>query len=197
MLIRRVRRHRLMTQSQLAEALQVSQGTVSRWEAGQFEPELRYQTILRDFLRANRPELETRLVQSTLRSPFHVALGELDGRLLAVSARLQRLLEIEVSPQKPYLHAPERMSPGARKVLAREDLGAWIFDVASISFISGITAPSGRRYAIREVMTPFLLDGTRTVLRAELEPLGNDIADDSLFQDDPPIEVIYLDDMTD
>jgi transcriptional regulator with XRE-family HTH domain len=195
MLIRRVRRHRLMTQSELATALQVSQGTVSRWEAGQFEPELRYQTILRDFLRANRPDLETRLLQSVRRSPFHVALAELDARLIAVSPRLQRLLEIEVSPDNPYDYGLQRMSPGARKVLAREDLRAWIFDVASISFISGITTPSGARYAMREVVTPFLLEGTHTVLRAELELLGEDIEDSSLFEDEPPIEVVYLDEM--
>lgn len=194
-LIRRVRRHRLMTQAELAAALNVSQGTVSRWEAGQFEPELRYQTMLRDFLRANRPELETRMVQSVWRALGNVCLMESDGTIVAASPKMRKLLEFEAEPDNPSAVPLERRSPGARKVLTREDSAAWMFEVASISFLSGVVTPSGQRVAMRQLWTPFLLEGARTVIRKEVEPLAGQIHDDSLFQEDPPIEVTFLDEL--
>lgn len=193
-LIRRVRRHKLMTQSDLAAALDVSQGTVSRWESGLFEPELRYQSLLRDFLRENRPDLETRMIHAVQRSLFPVTLAGTDHTLLAASQRFQKLMEIEVPPDKPVRIDGTRLSPGARRILERDELAGWLYDVAYISFLTGIVTPSGQRFAARELWTPFLLEGARLVVRIELEPLNGGADDPSLFEDDPPIEVVYLGD---
>lgn len=72
-----VRRYRLrhgLTQQRLAEILQISQRTVSRWERGEDAPSLAQQKILRDLTREPNTCLSARLPQAVAHCPMPRAL---------------------------------------------------------------------------------------------------------------------------
>jgi len=57
-LIRYIREKQLLTQSDLAEILDVSFTTISRWEAGKFEPTMKLKRKIVEYCKDNNIKLE-------------------------------------------------------------------------------------------------------------------------------------------
>lgn len=57
-LIKKIRESLLLTQTELAEMLQVSFATINRWENGHHEPTIKQKRALRDFCKKKRIHFE-------------------------------------------------------------------------------------------------------------------------------------------
>ena len=90
--LRRVRVSSGLTQSDLADMLSVDQATISRWERGAQMPDGAMQNRLRDLLFRGRAISDARLVHFVRSSLSLMALISAEGKLVAVSEGLRRLM---------------------------------------------------------------------------------------------------------
>ncbi len=74
-----------LTQQAFAELLQVSQATVSRWEAGRVQPDGATRRRIHDIIRQRGGLIDAPLLSMIRRTPAPAALFDLDMRILAVS----------------------------------------------------------------------------------------------------------------
>lgn len=90
--LRRVRVSSGLTQSDLAEMLNVDQATISRWERGAQMPDAAMQNRLRDLLFRGRAISDARLGHLVRSAVGLMALINSEGKFLAVSDTLRKLL---------------------------------------------------------------------------------------------------------
>ncbi len=83
--IRRCRRLQGLTQAALAEKLGVEQATVSRWERGVHEPDLRLHRRLRDLLFSASSQSDEVLFHRISCSPFAVKISDRHAKNMAAS----------------------------------------------------------------------------------------------------------------
>ncbi len=90
--LRRVRVSSGLTQSDLADMLNVDQATISRWERGAQMPDNAMQNRLRDLLFRGRAISDARLVHLVRSVTGLMALLNVEGKFVAVSDGLRRIL---------------------------------------------------------------------------------------------------------
>lgn len=90
--LRRVRVSSGLTQSDLADMLNVDQATISRWERGAQMPDNAMQNRLRDLLFRGRAISDARLVHLVRSVSGLMVLINAEGKFIAVSDALRRIL---------------------------------------------------------------------------------------------------------
>ena len=118
------RKRNRLKQSALAEHLGVNQSTLSRWERGQFEPNLRQRALIKDLLHA--PTQDDRALVATVKHAPGITLllcGE-NAALVAASEGAQRVLKPGLAGSMPLA---ERLPDVFRKIwrdVARREIVA-------------------------------------------------------------------------
>lgn len=169
--IARFRRVRGLTQKQAAALLQVSQATLSRWEAGKQVPTVSERRRIQQAVEAITGEGRRTLITLVRVSPVAVAL--LDERLevLAVSDPLLRLFDLHPSPSPEQvigqpLFGPDR--PLLEKAFgrAREAL-----EPIAIDRLSQHVTAQGSQLYLRQLWIPFVCGLGDILCRVEVGAL--------------------------
>lgn len=136
--LRRVRVSSGLTQSDLADMLNVDQATISRWERGAQMPDNAMQNRLRDLLFRGRAISDARLVHLVRSISGLMALINAEGKFIAVSDGVRRI----IPPSKESIG--EIMTPTVEEFWnATNSSGFFRGEVASIHTAAEIVREDG------------------------------------------------------
>ncbi len=194
--IRRLRQTRFLKQSALAEALNVDQATVSRWERNLTVPERGAQRRLREMMR--QPGLDDFL----LRHVVTVAQGQI---LLSNIERIMQVLSVSYSaahglPMTAMVgYSTRGMYTAEGEALWQESRRSGFYrgDVASVTAITRANSLSGHRrnIPIKVVWVPTRLVSGEIFLRAERTVLPENELAPQVTANGGPIRVVTMDEL--
>lgn len=158
--LRRVRISSGLTQSDLADMLNVDQATISRWERGAQMPDSAMQNRLRDLLFRGRAISDARLVHFIRSALGLLALISAEGKFVAVSEGIRRLLP----PDRDSLR--DIMTPSIEEFWdTASTTGFFRGEVASIHTAVDFTGASGSTVYLAGSLHPVTLaDGSVQML---------------------------------
>jgi len=136
--LRRVRIAAGLTQSDLAEMLNVDQATISRWERGAQMPDTATQTRLRELLFRGRAISDARLLHLVRSASCRMYLVDSDGKFVAISEAAREFVGSSLESLM------EITSPTIRENWkAANDAGFFRGELASIHGVSEIVSSAG------------------------------------------------------
>ena len=160
--LRQVRISSGLTQSDLAEMLNVDQATVSRWERGAQMPDADMQTRLRDILFRGRAISDSRLTHLVRSAHSLMALIAADGKFLALSETAVAL----VTAQSTSL--ADVMTPSVQEVWdAAVAAGFFRGETASVTYAIEVKRPDGTLVPIEGSIHPAPLTDGSVLMLAE------------------------------
>lgn len=168
---REIRRHREVAgllQSELAQALDVTQATISRWESGQQRPDLPSQQRLRRMIWSSVLTSDALLLNAVTQSPATSSLCDRQGRLLAASRGIVAFFGFCPTPGKRLTFDMERVSPsGYRMFQTAREAGLFDGEIASFAF-RGLVIPHNRPMVCDEIWYPVQLNDGEVLMRADV-----------------------------
>lgn len=96
-LIRHIREMLALTQQDLAERLDVSQATVSRWESGRSKPDMAARRRIQGLARRKDERSDAALMRMVQQSPSMMGLFDMDMRVLMMSTAAARAHRVNLN----------------------------------------------------------------------------------------------------
>ena len=166
--LRRVRVSSGLTQSDLADMLNVDQATISRWERGAQMPDSAMQNRLRDLLFRGRAISDARLVHFVRSSQGLLALLSAEGKFVAISEGLRRI----IPPERDSLR--DIMTPTIEEFWdAANATGFFRGEVASIHTAVDFVGANGTMVHIAGSLHPVTLADGSVQMLAEGREVDN------------------------
>ena len=168
---REIRRHREVVgllQSELADALGVTQATISRWESRQQRPDLPSQQRLRRMIWSSVLSSDSLLLHAVTHSPAASSLCDRQGRLLAASRGIVASFGFCPTPGKRLTFDMERVSPsGYRMFRTACEAGLFEGEIASFAF-RGLVNTLDRPMVCDEIWYPVQFNDGEVLMRADV-----------------------------
>lgn len=164
--LRRVRMAAGLTQSELAEMLDVDQATISRWERGAQMPDTPTQARLRELLFRGRAISDARLLHMVRSASSRMCLIDSDGKYVAMSEATREFLG---SGQESIL---ETRSPTIREHWkAANDAGFFRGELASIHGVGSVVNSEGIQTYVAWGWHPATLADDTVLMLAEVRDI--------------------------
>lgn len=166
--IRGYREREGLLQEALAEALGVSQATVSRWESGRQRPDIESQQILRPLLWGGLVNAASVMLHAVRSAPSLSAVGDCEARLLAASPRFAATTGLSPMADARVPIDLRSHAPASWHVfnLVRE-AGMFEGRIASVAFSGRVQTVEGPRVS-EELWYPLRLESGEIALRADV-----------------------------
>jgi DNA-binding XRE family transcriptional regulator len=196
--IRAYREREGLLQEALAEALGVSQATVSRWESGRQRPDIESQQLLRPLLWGGLVNAAAVVLHAVRSAPSLSAVGDCEARLLAASPRFCSTTGWMPEPDARVPADLASHAPASWHVfnLIRER-GMFEGKIASVAFSGRVQTVDGLMVS-EELWYPLRLESGEIALRADV--IYSRPANDAAFaalSDTPEPNIVYMDSLLD
>lgn len=168
--IARFRRTLSLTQRDAAALLEVSQATLSRWEAGKQVPTLAERRRIQQRVEAVTGEARRLLVALVRASPVPLAIVDERLQLLAASGPLLRLFGLQTLPEAEA-RLQERLFGEDLAALERLLSGTEEGELLGVDMVTEVVGPEGSRLPLRQFWVRFVCGLGQVLYRIEVAPL--------------------------
>lgn len=196
--IRAYREREGLLQEALAEALGVSQATVSRWESGRQRPDIESQQTLRPLLWGGLVNASALVLHAVRSAPSLSAVGDCEARLLTASPRFCSVTGWMPQPDARVATDLAGSAPASWHVfnLVRER-GLFDGKIASVAFTGRVQTVDGPAVS-EELWYPLRLETGEIAVRADVvyrKPA--DAAELAALSDTPEPQIVAMDSLLD
>jgi len=196
--IRAYREREGLLQEALAEALDVSQATVSRWESGRQRPDIESQRTLRPLLWGGLVNASAVVLHAVRSAPSLSAVGDCEARLLTASPRFCSMTGWVPQPDSRVPADLASNAPASWHVfnLVRER-GLFDGKIASVAFTGRVQTVDGPAVS-EELWYPLRLETGEIAVRADVvyrKPA--DEAELAALSDTPDPQIVTMDSLLD
>lgn len=195
--LRRFRRLRALKQTALAEIVGVDQATVSRWESGRQNPDLRMQQRLRDLMRRIEPREEVLLKHWIDASVGYTVLCDEHRIIRAASSSYCDIHGVSPAEVLGRSSLPVFTADLERALWLAVEQGFFEGEVASVTVVSRWNMLSGRRRGVGgiAVWTPVPLADGQIWRRIDRLALSDEQYETARQQNPDPTRVVMMADL--